>query len=136
MNLAQYFVSGVSKQSHQPKYNQRLTVDEAEFDPRLTCSKGHPVIFCGKDPKQRVGDDGQPIENTNSLCCDSCGTTFRMSQGYYSCAQSCDFDLCGKCAADLKGNILVKQKGLPSHYTLGGVGCDLCDRNLTQQEIS
>ena len=58
-----------------------------------------------------------------------------MSKGYYSCAQTCDFDLCKKCAADPQGNLLTKQVGMPDKYTLGAVQCDLCEKIISSKEI-
>ena len=86
------------------------------FERRLTCEHGHPVMSHGKKNKSRADENGKPLPDENRLKCDSCGKKFTVQDGFYSCAETCDFDLCSNCAADPKGNILVKQKGLPETY--------------------
>ena len=58
-----------------------------------------------------------------------------MKQTYYSCAQSCDFDLCKNCASDPKGVILQKQIGTPAGYELGSVKCSECKKPMYAEEL-
>ena len=75
---------------------------------KLTCKKGHPVICWGTHAKPRKDENGKALPKKEHLQCDGCKRKFKMNQTYYSCAQSCDFDLCIKCSADPKGGILQK----------------------------
>ena len=88
----------------------------------LQCLEGHTIRHFAqgyrklrKDGKGRVS---QP--NRSSFTCRSCRQQIILSQqGYYSCNEFCDFDLCTACVTcSIDGNLLYETYEAPSEDTL------------------
>ena len=95
----------------------------------LTCPKDHVIICHGNTPKEiRFDESWQVMTDYDTVNCYSCKQTVRITdEFYYSCEETCDFNLCENCATDGKGNILRTQFRLPSNYAAGSkVICGEC----------
>ena len=97
-----------------------------EADPveatNLTCAEGHTIRhFPQRHRKMRKNAMGRVSQPTfSSFTCQGCLQQVVLSQhGYYSCADTCDFDLCRNCTTcHIDGNILFESFEVPSQDTL------------------
>lgn len=71
----------------------------------------HPIEFLayGQPPKSRRKEDGTfYVTNSDQLVCNGCKESFSISSrgGFYSCQDTCDFNICVKCARCPGGHTL------------------------------
>ena len=88
----------------------------------ITCFEDHPVRFMPRSYRKLrsngAGVIGQPA--FSSFRCQACQVNVVLDyQGYYSCDESCDFDLCSACMkCSIDGNLLFESFEPPSQDTI------------------
>lgn len=102
--------------SHNARLNGQAQVTN------IKCNEGHAVRYFPqgyrKLRKNARGIVCQP--NFSSFTCQACLQTIVLSeQGYFSCDQICDFDLCRSCmTCSIDGNLLYETFDKPSQDTI------------------
>jgi len=116
--------------------NQNLVTDGS-----LCCPENHPVqLYAPGATKQRRRGNGSLYTSAgSSLICNGCRQHFQTADlgGYFSCAQTCDFDLCPKCARCNNGHTFQVQIGNPYaiSHRVEYFCCDHCGRMVHAPEM-
>ena len=88
----------------------------------LTCSEGHTIRLLPQGYKKlRMDAKGRVSQPSfSSFTCKGClQQVVLSSHGYYSCEETCDFDLCRNCTTcSMDGNMLFESYEIPSQETL------------------
>ena len=73
--------------------------DKSFRPPRMMCLNNHVLIyFDAANAKRRINIfGGTHIQTSCNLMCDCCEKQISHANGYYSCEDICDFDLCPSC---------------------------------------
>jgi len=96
---------------------------------QMMCERQHPVVRFTQ-AKKRMEDDGEDIE------CTECYETIEIEDGYYTCPEECDYQLCKECGECTDGgHQLTVQYGRPSTYPGLNVQCTKCNGYLGPQKI-